>query len=96
MDILILLFSCNYVVIFLQNGKQQSRRLGISSNHRSILITSNRPQGIVKGLLKRSNAAADATTGVTGVAKTPRNELDLSMVVRLQLGQQSRRFVKAR
>jgi hypothetical protein len=75
--------------------------MGISSNHRSILITSNRPQGKVLGLLKNlnnnnNNNAAPADQANSGVAASPMNEIDLSMVVRLQLGQQSRRFVKAR
>ena len=53
------------------------------------------------GLLKRNNAAADGgSTGGSGAASyaatVPTNELDLSMIVRLQLGQQSRRFFKAR
>lgn len=84
-----------------KNGKQQTRRLGISPNHRSILITSNRPQGKVLGLLKNYNASADGTAAGAGAAtssaaKVPMNELDLSMIVRVQLGQQSRRFFKAR
>jgi hypothetical protein len=75
--------------------------LGISPNHRSILITSNRPQGKVLGLLKNYNASADGTAAGAGAAtssaaKVPMNELDLSMIVRVQLGQQSRRFFKAR
>jgi hypothetical protein len=82
-----------------KNGKQQTRRLGISPNHRCILITSNRPQGKVLGLLKNygvntNNAVADGPGGEA--AATSMNEIDLSLVVRLQLGQQSRRFVKAR
>ena len=87
----------------IQNGKQQTRHLGISSNHRSILITSNRPQGKVKGFVKRNIAAAADGGNIIGgagaassAANTPVNELDLSMIVRLQLGQQSRRFFKAR
>ena len=96
-----LIYYFHYLLFKIKNGKQQTRRLGISSNHRSILITSNRPQGKVMGLLKRNNAAADGgSTGGSGAASSaatvPTNELDLSMIVRLQLGQQSRRFFKAR
>ena len=58
----------------------------------------------MKGLLKRNVAAAEGgNVGGTGAAAasssaayTPVNELDLGMIVRLQLGQQSRRFFKAR
>jgi Na+/glutamate symporter len=55
------------------------------------------------GLLKNYNAAAaDGSTGGGAGATSsaannlPMNEIDLSMVVRLQLGQQSRRFFKSR
>ena len=54
----------------------------------------------MKGLLKRNVAAAEGGnvggTGASSAAYTPVNELDLGMIVRLQLGQQSRRFFKAR
>ncbi|KAL7497098.1 hypothetical protein ACHAWT_007458 [Skeletonema menzelii] len=98
-----LALSCMEVIKVSKNGKQQTRHLGISSNHRSILITSNRPQGKVKGLLKRNIAAAAdggnihrGAGAASSAANTPVNELDLSTIVRLQLGQQSRRFFKAR
>lgn len=53
----------------------------------------------MKGLLKRNNDGGN--TGGGGVsasssANVPMNEVGLSMIVRLQLGQQSRRFFKAR
>ncbi len=52
----------------------------------------------MKGLLKRSNDGGNTggATNASSAANVPMNELDLSMIVRLQLGQQSRRFFKAR
>ena len=57
----------------------------------------------MKGLLKRNIAAAAdggniqrGAGAASSAANTPVNELDLGMIVRLQLGQQSRRFFKAR
>lgn len=52
----------------------------------------------MKGLLKRNNDGGNTGGGVSASssANVPMNEVDLSMIVRLQLGQQSRRFFKAR
>lgn len=71
-----------------KNGKQQTRRLCVAPNNRAIHITTNKhPQGRVLGLLKQGGA--DEVSG-------PVKEVDLSRVVRVQFGQQSRRFAKAR
>ena len=78
-----------------KNGKQQTRRLGIAPNNRAIYITSLKhlPQsGRVLGILKQVAGAGASDEQGVGVVK----EVDLSRVVRMQLGQQSRRFVKAR
>jgi len=71
-------------LILFQNGKQQSRRLGIAPNNRAIYITTHKHTAIL-GLLKQGPDE-----------NGPVKEVDLSRVVRMQLGQQSRRFVKAR
>ena len=76
-----------------KNGKQQARRLGIAPNNHAIYITTNKlhPQGLMFGLLKQGgehDAVGSAGAGI--------KEVDLSRVVRMQLGQQSRRFAKAR
>ena len=74
-----------------KNGKQQTRRLCVAPNNRAIYITTNKyPQGRVLGLLKQGGA--DEAFAIEG----PMKEVDLSRVVRVQFGQQSRRFVKAR
>ena len=75
-----------------QNGKQQTRRIAISPDNRAIYITTNRPQGRVFSMLKRTSS--DLVHG--GETSVPVKEIDLSMVVRMQLGQQSRRFERAR
>ena len=75
-----------------QNGKQQTRRIAISPDNRAIYITTNRPQGRVLSMLKRTSS--DLVHG--GETSVPVKEIDLSMVVRMQLGQQSRRFERAR
>lgn len=76
------------VVKVSKNGKQQTRRLCVAPNNRAIYITTNKhPQGRVLGLLKQGGA--DEVSG-------PVKEVDLSRVVRVQFGQQSRRFAKAR
>lgn len=69
-----------------QNGKQQVRRFGIAPNNRTIYITTNR-QGKVLGLVINKSFSETSE----GTVK----EIDLSRVVRIQLGQQSRRFAKA-
>jgi len=78
-----------------KNGKQQTRRLGIAPNNRAIYITTHKvhyPQkGRVSGLFKKGGDHHDHEA-----AGGPVKEVDLSRVVRMQLGQQSRRFVKAR
>ena len=81
------------IFIRFQNGKQQTRRLGIAPNNRAIYITTHKhPQGRVLGLLQGVPGVADEAFAGAGPVK----EVDLSRVVRMQLGQQSRRFVKAR
>lgn len=53
----------------------------------------------MKGLLKRNKDDGGNSGGghsASSSTKVPMNEVDLSMIVRLQLGQQSRRFFKAR
>jgi hypothetical protein len=89
-----LLFSSSLLYIQYKNGKQQLRRLGISPNNRAIYITSHRPQGLVMGLIKQGIVERVDEGGATGGGQM--KEIDLSRVVRMQLGQQSRRFVKAR
>ncbi len=89
------------VLIPYQNGKQQPRRLGIAPNNRAIYITSHKPQGVIMGLIKQGIVDRGDEGGVTGggmgsVGGGQVKEIDLSRVVRMQLGQQSRRFVKAR
>ena len=74
-----------------KNGKQQTRRIAIAPNNRAIYITPNRPQGRVMSMLK-GKSVSDNASGTS----LPAKEIDLSMVVRMQLGQQSRRFERAR
>jgi hypothetical protein len=74
-----------------KNGKQQTRRIAIAPNNRAIYITTNRPQGRVMSMLK-GKSVSDNASGTS----LPAKEIDLSMVVRMQLGQQSRRFERAR
>jgi len=74
-----------------QNGKQQTRHIGISPNNRSICISTNRPHGGVFGLLSKKGGSANAVC-----ANSDMNEIDFSLVIRIQLGQQSRRFARAR
>ena len=78
-----------------QNGKQQIRRLGIAPNNRAIYITSHKVQGMF-GKLKQQTTTDQKEDHGTGASALQVNEVDLSRVVRMQLGQQSRRFVKAR
>jgi len=70
-----------------QSGKQQVRRFGIAPNNRTIYITTNR-QGKVLGVVINKSFSETSE----GTVK----EIDLSRVVRIQLGQQSRRFAKVR
>lgn len=90
----------NIYIYYQQNGKQQVRRLGIAPNNRAIYITSHKVQGIMFGkkIIKQTDQKEDhnGTSTGTGAAALQVNEVDLSRVVRMQLGQQSRRFVKAR
>jgi hypothetical protein len=80
-------------MIVAQNGKRQPRRLGIALNNRAIYVTSHKPQGrAIIGLLKSGIDRGDEG----GAGGQQMSEVDLSRVVRVQLGQQSRRFVKAR
>lgn len=74
-----------------QNGKQQNRRIGISHKNRSIFISTNRPHGGVFGLLSKKGGSAHGVG-----ANSDMNEIDFSLVIRIQLGQQSRRFARAR
>ena len=83
-----------YIVYTYQNGKQQVRRLGIAPNNRAIYITTHKhyPQGRFLEKLKQGVGSDYEMALSSGPVK----EVDLSRVVRMQLGQQSRRFVKAR
>lgn len=49
-----------------------------------------------KKIIKQTDQKEDHGTTGHGAASLQVNEVDLSRVVRMQLGQQSRRFVKAR